>query len=202
MNISLKRKGMLIVVSSPSGGGKSTVIRDIVKDDPNMEYSVSVTSRSPRPGEINGESYTFVSEDQFQEWIKEDRFYEWARVHNHLYGTRKDIIREKLNRGKDVIMDLDFQGGLNVKRQSPDAVLIFLLPPSMEVLEERLRLRNTDQEQEIQVRLKNAGEEIEYATRYDYVLINENLDKTIQEVRGIIKSERSRAGRLEISMGQ
>jgi guanylate kinase len=192
---------MLIVVSSPSGGGKSTVIQDILKNDPDMEYSVSVTSRAPRPGETNGVSYTFVSENQFRKWIQEDRFYEWAEVHNHFYGTRKDIIREKLERGKDVIMDLDFQGGLNVKKKSPDAVLIFLLPPSLEVLEKRLRTRNTDQEKEIQVRLKNASEEIEYATRYDYILINENLDQTIQEVKGIIKSERSKAERLKISMG-
>ncbi|MBN1902001.1 guanylate kinase [Candidatus Sumerlaeota bacterium] len=193
---------MLIVVSSPSGGGKSTVIGNILKNDPEMEYSVSVTSRSPRAGEINGESYTFVSTEEFQKWIKEDRFYEWARVHNHLYGTRKDVIGEKLARGKDVIMDLDFQGGLNVKRQSPDAVLVFLLPPSLEVLEKRLRTRQTDGEDEIQARLKNAREEIGYATRYDYVLINDDLEKTIEELKGIIRSERSRAQRLDILSGE
>ncbi len=199
--ISLKRKGMLIVVSSPSGGGKSTVIREILKNDPEMEYSVSVTSRPPRPGEIDGKSYTFVSEEQFRKWIAEDRFYEWAVVHNYLYGTRKDVIGEKLGRGKDVIMDLDVQGGLNVKKKSPDGVLVFLLPPSMEVLEKRLRTRKTDDEKVIRVRLKNSQKEMEVASRYDYIIINNDLKETIEHVKDIIKSERHRATRLEVVMG-
>ena len=202
MNIRLNRRGMLIVVSSPSGGGKSTVIQCILDADPNMEYSVSVTSRPPRPGEVDGESYTFVSEETFQKWIEEDRFYEWAIVHNYHYGTRKDIIAEKLTRGRDVIMDLDFQGGLNMKRQSPAAVLVFLLPPNMEVLERRLRERKTDSEAVIVVRLKNAREEIEYASRYDYVLINNRLEETIDQVRDIIKAERHRTSRMDIKMEQ
>ena len=197
-NFSLERKGMLIVVSSPSGGGKSTVIQDILKNDPGMEYSVSVTSRPPRPGEIDGQSYTFVSEEQFRKWIAEDRFYEWAEVHDHLYGTRKDVIAEKLERGKDVIMDLDVQGGLNVKKKSPDAVLVFLLPPSLEILEKRLRLRKTDNEEVIKVRLHNALKEMDIATQYDYVLINNNLKETIEQVKGIIRSERHRSCRMNI----
>ena len=196
--ISLRRKGMLIVVSSPSGGGKSTVIQEILKNDPAMEYSVSVTSRPPRPGEIDGQSYTFVSEEQFRKWIGEDRFYEWAEVHNHLYGTRKDVIAEKLSRGKDVIMDLDVQGGLNVKKKSPDSVLIFLLPPSTEILQQRLRLRKTDNDDVIKIRLHNSLQEMDVASQYDYILINDDLKNTIEQARNIIESERHRAIRLSI----
>lgn len=196
--IELKRSGMLIVISSPSGGGKSTVIEALLKNDPEMEYSVSVTSRPPRRGEKDGKSYHFVSDEQFQKWINEGRFYEWAFVHNYRYGTRKDIIKEKLDRGMDVIMDLDFQGGLNIKRQSPDAVLIFLLPPTMEILEQRLRDRKTDSEETIQVRLSNAIEEIKHATKYDYIMINVDLDETISKTRSIIASERHKATRLKI----
>ena len=200
MTISLERKGMLIVISSPSGGGKSSVIHEILEAYGQIEYSVSVTSRPPRPGEKDGYSYQFVSEEQFKEWIEQDRFYEWAVVHDHLYGTRKDVIKEKLSRGKDVIMDLDFQGGLNVKKQSPDALLIFLLPPSMKILEKRLRLRKTDTEKVIRIRLKNATEEIRHATEYDYVVINDDLEKTIDQVKGIIESEGFRSNRLKILM--
>ena len=196
--IELKRNGMLIVVSSPSGGGKSTVIKALLSNDPEMEYSVSVTSRPPRRGEKDGESYHFVSDEQFQKWIDEGRFYEWAFLHNFRYGTQKNIIKEKLSRGMDVIMDLDFQGGLNIKRQSPDAVLIFLLPPTMEILEQRLRDRQTDSEETIQIRLRNAYEEIKHATKYDYILINRALDDTISKAQSIIASERHKAIRLKI----
>ena len=202
MSIRLVRKGMLIVVSSPSGGGKSSVIEALLRTDPLMEYSVSVTSRPPRQGEKDGVAYHFVSEAQFRKWIDEGRFYEWAVVYDHLYGTRRDIIMEKLNRGRDVIMDLDFQGGLNIKRQSPDAVLVFLLPPALDVLEKRLRARGTDTEDVIRIRLSNVHEEMRHAMQYDYVLINDNLNETIEDVREIIKAERHRASRLELSTGE
>ena len=198
MAIEIQRNGILFVVSSPSGGGKSSVIRALLKDNPGLDYSVSVTSRPSRPGEVDGESYTFVSEEKFRKWIEEGRFYEWAKVHNHYYGTRKDVIQEKLSQGRDVIMDLDFQGGLNVKQQSPSSVLIFLLPPSMEELENRLRSRGTDSEEVIRVRLKNAREEMRYASKYDYILINDRLETAISETGEIIHAEGRRAGRLTI----
>jgi len=193
---------MLIVVSSPSGGGKSSIIEALLKTDPQMEYSVSVTSRPPRPGEKDGVAYHFVTEAQFRKWIDEGRFYEWAVVYDRLYGTRRDIIMEKLKRGRDVIMDLDIQGGLNIKRQSPDSVLVFLLPPDLDVLEQRLRARGTDSEDVIRGRLSNVHEEMRHAMQYDYVLINDNLNETIENVREIIKAERRRASRLELSTGE
>ena len=200
MSISIEHKGMLIVLSAPSGGGKSTVLRAILEEDARIEYSVSVTSREPRKGEIDGKSYHFVPEETFKQHIKDNRFLEWAVVHGNYYGTRRDIIQEKLDRNIDIILDLDFQGGLNIKRQMPDSVLIFLLPPSMDVLEKRLRARNLDDEETIQLRLKNAAEEIEYASRYDYVLINDDLEQTIFMTRKIIEAERfsSQHARLNI----
>jgi guanylate kinase len=200
MPITIEHKGMLIVLSAPSGGGKSTVLKSILDGDDNIEYSVSVTSRKPRKGEVNGKSYHFVSADEFKRHIDEERFLEWAVVHNHYYGTRRDIIEEKLARKIDIILDLDFQGGLNVKKQMPDSLLIFLLPPSMEILEKRLRARNLDDEETIMLRLRNAAEEIEYASRYDYIVVNDSLEETIFNVKKIIEAERFRSNHVQVAI--
>lgn len=198
MTITLKHRGILFVVSAPSGGGKSTILRAVLSSDDTLDYSVSVTSRPPRQGEVHGQSYWFVSEDEFKKMIEEDQFYEWARVHNYLYGTRKDLIAEKLGKGKDVLLDLDVQGALNVKRLSPDSVIIFLLPPSFAELEQRLRVRKLDSEEIIQVRLSNAHKEIEYTAKYDYIVVNDVLDDTIETVKAIIRAERARTSRLTV----
>ncbi len=198
MTLKLRNKGMLIVLSSPSGGGKSTVVKTILKKDPQIEYSVSVTSRKPRQGEVNGEAYFFVSEEEFKQMIAQDRFLEWALVHNHYYGTRRDIIEEKLQRNKDVLLDIDVQGGLNIKRKMPESVLIFLLPPSMEVLETRLRKRGLDDNSSIELRLHNAVREIQSASQYDYIVINDKLEDTIMAVRKIIEAERHRTSHLRV----
>lgn len=190
MPIELEALPMLIVLSSPSGGGKSTVCRALLQADPRLEYSVSVTSRAPRPGEVNGRDYWFVSEEEFCRLIESDAFYEWARVHDNYYGTRRDIVEEKLARGHDVVMDLDVVGGLTIKKQSDRAVLIYVLPPSLKVLEERLRARGTDSEAVIQKRLRNARQEINFAEKYDFVVINENLEQTIATIRRIIEAQR------------
>lgn len=195
----INRSGILFVISAPSGGGKSTILKRLLADDPHLGYSVSTTTRPMREGEIDGKSYFFVSEEQFNKMVSDSRFLEWAVVHKRLYGTRKDLIEGMLNEGKDIGFDIDFQGGLNVKKQIPESVLIFILPPSMKILEERLRGRKSDSDDVIELRLKNAIEEIAHANQYDYIVVNDELEKTVDSVKAIIEAERHRASRLKIS---
>ena len=190
MPIATESEAILIVLSSPSGGGKSTICRALLESNPDMEYSVSVTSRPPRGDEVNGQHYQFVSEAEFYQLIEKGAFYEWAKVHDNLYGTRRDIVEEKLARGRCVAMDLDVIGGLNIKKANDKAVLIFVLPPSLKILEDRLRRRNTDAEEVIQKRLYNARNEINFASKYDYVVVNEDLQQTISIIRQIVHAER------------
>jgi guanylate kinase len=192
---------MLIVLSSPSGGGKSSVCRALLAADPNLEYSVSVTSRPPRPGEVNGRDYWFVSEEEFLRLIEANAFYEWARVHDNYYGTRRDVVEDKLARGRNVVMDLDVVGGLTIKKLCDQAVLIYVLPPSLKVLEQRLRARGTDPEPVIQKRLRNARHEINFAEKYDFVVINDDLDRTVATIRQILDAQRhsSRHQKLKIT---
>jgi guanylate kinase len=198
MKFRLHRKGILIVVSSPSGGGKSTVLKALLDSDDALDYSVSTTTRPPRQGEVNGKAYFFVSDEKFDQMIENEQFYEWAHVHGHRYGTRRDTIEDKLSEGKDVLLDLDTQGAMSVKRLAPNSVIIFLLPPSMEELEKRLRQRSLDPEQTIQLRLKNARDEISCVDKYDYIVINDKLGVTIETVHSIIDAERHNAKRLKI----
>lgn len=193
MAITLQQHGMLVVLSSPSGGGKSSVCRALLSSDPQLEYSTSVTSRPKRGDEVNGRDYHFVEEDEFVRLIQQGVFYEWAKVHNNYYGTRRDLVDAKLAAGKDIVLDLDVVGGLNIKKANEGAVLVFILPPSFEVLEKRLRCRATDCEEVIQTRLRNARNEVNFAMKYDYVVVNEDLEQTIQVIRRIIDAERHSA---------
>jgi guanylate kinase len=190
MPIVVKPEGMLIVLSSPSGGGKSSVCQALLKRDNRLVYSVSFTSRPPRGDEVNGQHYNFVSEDEFERLVQKECFYEWARVHGNLYGTRRDLVEMKLAEGRDIVLDLDVQGSLQIKHKNPKAVMVFILPPSMRVLEERLRKRNTDSDETINRRLHNARVEINQAAKYDYVVVNEDLQETIEIIWRIIESER------------
>jgi len=158
-----------------------------------LGYSVSVTSRAQRSDEVEGRDYYFVSEDDFHRMISEGAFYEWAKVHGNFYGTRRDLVDAKLKQGMDVVLDLDVVGGLNIKKMNDQAVLVFVLPPSLKVLEQRLRSRNTDNEDVIQTRLRNARMEIQFAQKYDYALVNEDLNQTIAIIRQIIDAERHSA---------
>ncbi len=193
-----QRRGMLYVISAPSGGGKSVVVQSLLAANPGLTYSVSVTSRAPRPGEVNGREYHFVSRDEFEQMIRDDVFYEWAEVHGNFYGTREATVREALERGTDVVLDIDIQGGMSVKWRSPDAVLLFLMPPSLDVLEQRLRARKTDAEEQIRIRLENARREMEYWRFYDYVVVNDVLDQTIRSATDILDAERNRTRRLRL----
>jgi guanylate kinase len=190
MPIELIPEGMLIILSSPSGGGKSSICRALLAADPRLDYSISFTSRKPRKDETDGKDYHFVSDAEFMEMVAENRFYEWARVHGNLYGTRRDLVDAKLAAGKDVVLDIDVIGGLNIKKITEKAVLIFVLPPSMEVLEQRLRARATDKQEEIERRLQNARNEIWFAQKYDYAVVNNDLQATIETIRKIIDAER------------
>jgi guanylate kinase len=192
------RKGLLVVLSAPSGGGKSTLTKSLLAADPQLAYSVSHTTRPIRPGEVDGRHYHFIDDEAFERLVAQSAFYEHAVVHGHRYGTSRKRVEEMLDGGKDVLMDLDVQGGLNVKRQTPDSVLIFLLPPSLEVLRLRLERRGTDAQEVIAQRLEKAEVEIRHWQDYDFAVINEDLDVAVAKVRGIVEAERHRPSRLEL----
>jgi len=186
---------MLVVITSPSGGGKTTLVRALLESDPDLAYSISTTTRPPREGEVEGKDYNFISRNEFRRLIKRGVFLEWAEVYGNLYGTRRDRIEQLLSSGRDVVADLDVQGAMSVRRQMPDAVLIFLLPPSMEALEERLRCRGKDPERVIARRLSAAREEIRAVAWFDYVVVNDELEKALGEIRSIIAAERCKTTR-------
>jgi len=195
INITGKRgitmKGNLFVVSGPSGVGKGTLCKMLCEKDEKIFLSVSATTRAPREGEVNGVSYHFLTNEQFDEKVANDEFYEWARVHNNRYGTLKQTVQDKLNEGYDVLLEIDVQGGMNMKKQENDAILIFIAPPSEEVLRERLTGRQTETPEQIELRLKNAFGELEYKDRYDHIVINDDLTTALDELYALIVNERN-----------
>ena len=195
--LSDKLKGLLIVISAPSGTGKTTLVHMLLKEFPNMEFSVSYTTRKPRPGEVNGKDYFFVDRKTFEKMVEEGDFLEWAEVYGNLYGTSKTQVLKALHEGKDVLLDIDTQGALQVKKNFPEAVLIFILPPSLKELERRLRSRGTDDEETIEKRLKIARKEIERAPLYDYIVINDFLEKAFEQLKSIVTAEKCRTERLK-----
>jgi guanylate kinase len=184
--------GRIFVVSGPSGSGKSTLIRAVRQRVPDLGYSVSHTSRSPRGQERNGVEYHFVSKEDFQKRIDEEEFVEWAEVYQDLYGTSVSSLKSQIAAGQDVIMDIDVQGARNIKDHFREAILIYVLPPSLEILERRLRERQTEGEEAIRTRLKKAAKEIKNCVSYDYLLFNDQLDQTVEELRSILIAERCR----------
>ncbi len=195
--LSNKLKGLLIVISAPSGTGKTTLTHMLLKEFPDMEFSVSYTTRKPRPGEVNGKDYFFVNRETFERMIEEGDFLEWAQVYGNLYGTSKSQVLKALNEGKDILLDIDTQGALQVKKNFPEAVLIFILPPSFKELERRLRSRGTDDEETIEKRLKIARVEVERAPLYDYIVVNDVLEKAYEKLRSIVIAEKCRTERLK-----
>lgn len=178
-------RGKLVVVSGPSGSGKSTVTK-LVKDRLNIPLSISATTRKPRNGEIDGKDYYFLTKEEFQKKIKNDEFYEFANVHGNYYGTLKKTVEENLEKGLNVILEIDVQGALIVKEKKKNAVLVFFKTENLEVLENRLRNRKTDSEEVIELRLKNAKKELEYEKKYDYVIVNKNIEESCNELINII----------------
>ncbi len=178
-------KGKLIIVSGPSGSGKSTVTK-IVKERLNIPLSISATTRKPRDGEVEGKDYYFLTEEEFKKRIEKDEFYEYANVHGNYYGTLKETVEKNLEKGLNVILEIDVQGALIAKEKKKDAVLVFIRTENMEILEERLRNRKTDSEEVIRKRLENALLELEYENRYNYTIVNRNVEDSVEELIDII----------------
>ena len=189
-----KRKGILFVISGPSGVGKGTVARELKKENSDINYSVSVTTRKPRPAEMDGKDYLFVSKQVFCEMMKNNEFMESAKVHNNYYGTPRKQVEKSLKQGKNIILEIDIQGAKQIKGQYPESVLIFLTPPSIEELKHRLQKRNSESATIRKLRLKNAREELENRKFYDYQVVNADLEDTIREIKKIIKNETRKAG--------
>ena len=194
--IARHRRGLLIVLSSPSGAGKTTISRMLLEADNQITMSVSATTRPQRPGEVNDRDYHFIDDAEFERWIQTDQFAEWAYVFDHRYGSPKEPIKEALKDGRDILFDIDWQGTQQLRGAfGTDLVRIFVLPPSMQELERRLRARGTDSEDVIESRMRRAASEIGHWGEYDYVLINEDMDHCLAEVRAIIDAERLRRDR-------
>src|SRR5215216_2518890 len=190
-------RGTLFVVSSPSGGGKGTIIRHVLAVVANLSYSVSYTTRAPRLGEVDGREYFFVSRDIFDEMAAAGEFLEWACVHGNFYGTARRQVSEETAAGLDLILEVDVQGAASVRQLLMDSVSIFILPPSYEVLRQRLIARGTDSPEVIEVRLRNAPDELKQYSAFDYVIINDEIDRAVGQLASIIYAERARCMRQE-----
>ena len=189
--ISLKRRGIMFVLSSPSGAGKTSIAKEILKDDDDLSLSISSTTRESRAGEISGIDYNFISKTDFQIQINQGSFMEWAKVFNNYYGTPRKSVMEKLSLGQDVLFDIDWQGTQQLgDSSSEDIVSIFILPPSKEELIKRLYARAQDSSLEVKSRMSQANNEISHYMEYNYIIINDNLMNSVSEVLAIVKAER------------
>jgi len=184
--------GNIFLVSAPSGAGKSSLVNALLAKDNTIKLSVSCTTRTPRPGEVNGRDYRFLSVDEFSTLRQNNQFIEWAEVHGNYYGTPRDLIDHATRMGQDVLLEIDWQGARQVKKLFPGTIGIFILPPSIEALEERLQLRGQDSQEVITKRIRAAGEEISHASEYEYVIINQDFSVALRELELIIHSARLR----------
>lgn len=192
-----KKSGNLIVISGPSGAGKGSICTELLKQA-DLKLSVSMTTRSPREKEVNGKDYYFVSREEFERNIENGNFLEYAKVHgDNYYGTPKDKVMEAISNGEDIIIEIDIQGALKVKEIMEEGIFIFIMPPSMRELKERLVKRNTETKEKIIERFKNAYKEINEVTKYNYIVINDEIQNAVDKVKAIILAEKCRVDRIE-----
>lgn len=195
--IKTKKQGLLIIISAPSGAGKGSVINELLKMDNNLWLSISATSRPMRTNDEEGKTYYFYTKEEFENKIKEDYFLEYASYAGNYYGTPKKYIKEKIDSGKDVILEIEIQGAMQVKKLIPEALCIFIMPPSLKELKKRLIGRNTDTKDKILERFKIAYQEMNEVTKYNYVVVNNEMDVAADKILSIIKAEKCRVDRIE-----
>jgi guanylate kinase len=192
----MSNEGLLVIISAPSGVGKTSLCKEVLKFFPDLRHSVSYTTRAPRPGEKDGLDYQFVSEEKFREMVDGGMFAEWAEIHGNRYGTAANALKEYLRSGNEVILDLDGQGARQIREEFPNSIYVYILPPSWKELEKRLRSRRTDSNEDIKRRLENAKEELQYAEHYDYIVINDAFNVAVSTLRSIIVAEKCRRKRV------
>jgi guanylate kinase len=194
----MTRKGILFVISGPSGVGKGTVREALLEGRDDIQVSISASTRPPRSGEIDGRDYFFIDRDTFLKQVEDDQFLEWASVYSNLYGTPREFVVNNLSNGRDVLLEIDIQGALQVKRKMPEGVFIFISPPSIEALAQRLCGRGKDSQQSIEERLAACEQEMQQMGQYDYVVVNDQVEKACAKVEAIIIAERCRIHNLEL----
>lgn len=182
----MKREGLILILSAPSGAGKTSLCRELFKTFPDIRESISYTTRKPRPGEVDGEAYHFVSQEEFERMVDEDAFAEWALVHGNMYGTALKTLEEARKNGVNLVLDIDCQGALKLKEQFDGGIYVFILPPSMEELRRRLESRSSDAQDVIERRIIRAAEEIKESRWYDYIIINDNFEVACSELSAIV----------------
>lgn len=197
MSQMLKDEGILLVVSGPSGAGKGTICSAVRKLYPELEYSISMTTRAPRSGETEGVSYFFRTDEEFRRLVEEDAFLEYARVYDHYYGTPKQYVLDKIKEGRSVLLEIDIQGAMQVKKRYPKGVFVYIVPPSLEILSQRIHARGTDTEEVIQSRLAQITSELSMMHQYDYVVVNDVLEDAVHKTCAIIEAEKCKLSRNE-----
>lgn len=198
----MKREGLILILSAPSGAGKTSLCRELFKTFPDIRESISYTTRKPRSGEVDGEAYYFVSREQFQQMIAEDAFAEWAVVHDNMYGTALKSLEDARKNGIDIVLDIDCQGALKLKEQFDGGIYVFILPPSMAELRRRLESRSSDEQDVIERRIVRAADEIKESRWYDYIIINDNFEVASRELSAIITAHRRKTFRMMEQVGK